>query len=281
MQADQPTSYSSPVDKLLTYGDARLGPANWPDYLELGFGPEHIPDLIRMATDEALNTAETEDVEVWAPAHAWRTLGQLHAEAAIKPLLDLLEEPWMEYDDWFMEELPEVIAMIGPVALPLLAEYLADLSRDEDARINVTTSVRKIAEHWPDAREQSVALLMGQLEKFDENEPDVNGFLVLALVDLKAQEAAPLIKRAFDADAVDPMIMGDWDDVQVELGLKSGEEVAQKRASTSTETLTLPGVNEAYLPHVSSETSRKQEAVSHKKTKSKMAKQSRKKNRKR
>lgn len=89
MSTDQPTSYPSPVDKLLTYGDARLGADSWPNYLELGFGPEHIPDLIRMATDEALNTAETEDMAVWVPTHAWRTLGQLRAEAAIKPLLIL------------------------------------------------------------------------------------------------------------------------------------------------------------------------------------------------
>jgi len=36
------------VDKLLTYAtceDGDLTSEQWPNYLALGFGPEHIPDL--------------------------------------------------------------------------------------------------------------------------------------------------------------------------------------------------------------------------------------------
>ena len=47
------SSYTSPVDKLLTYGDCREL-REWPNYLELGFGQEHVSDLIRMATDNEL-----------------------------------------------------------------------------------------------------------------------------------------------------------------------------------------------------------------------------------
>jgi hypothetical protein len=61
-----------------------------PDYLALGLGPEHIPDLIRMATDEELNQADSESLKVWANVHAWRVLGQLRAAAAIEPLFSLL-----------------------------------------------------------------------------------------------------------------------------------------------------------------------------------------------
>ncbi|MBI4553084.1 MAG: UPF0175 family protein [Candidatus Latescibacteria bacterium] len=45
--------YPSPVDRLLTFGNC-LNFHEWPNYLDLGLGPEHIPDLIRMATDEEL-----------------------------------------------------------------------------------------------------------------------------------------------------------------------------------------------------------------------------------
>jgi hypothetical protein len=42
------TTYIPPVDKLLTLGKAEpVISDNWPNYLELGIGPEHIPDLIR------------------------------------------------------------------------------------------------------------------------------------------------------------------------------------------------------------------------------------------
>ncbi len=67
-------SYTPPVDKLLTYGDGReIGenPKDWPQYLELGIGPEHIPDLIRMATDEELRWAELDTLEVCAPIRSY------------------------------------------------------------------------------------------------------------------------------------------------------------------------------------------------------------------
>ncbi len=270
------TSYPAPLDKLLTYGDARQGLANWADYLALGFGPEHISDLMRMTTDMALNLADSESLEVWAPAHALRVLGALHAQEIVRPMLAFLEEPGMDSEEWFINEFPYVVGMIGPVVLPELAEFLADLSHKESVRITVTTCIEKIAEKWPDAREQCITILTRQLEKLDENEPDVNAFIVLSLVTMHAIEAAPVIKRAFDADSVELSIMGDWNEAQIELGLKKREE----RAPAQPSPLPLPSVNTLYLPRSSSEASRG-EGASHKKTKTKMAKQSRKKNRKR
>ncbi len=43
-------NYSPPVNKLLTYGECRRS-KNWPNYRKLGLTEEHIPELIRMATD--------------------------------------------------------------------------------------------------------------------------------------------------------------------------------------------------------------------------------------
>jgi len=39
------------------------------------------------------------------------------------------------------------------------------------------------------------------------------------LVELKAVESKLTIERAFAADSVDSTVMGDWEDVQVDLGL--------------------------------------------------------------
>ena len=279
METDSKTSYQPPVDKLLTYGESKLmAPDEWPDYRELGIGPEHIPDLIRMATDEELNEADPESREVWAPLHAWRALGQLRAVEAVEPLLGLFDR--LEYDDWVNEELPSVFGMVGPAALPILAEYIADLSHNDSSRISAIAGIENIGKRWPDARGESIALLEERLKRFEENEPDVNGFIVEALVELGAREAAPVIERAFDEGYVDPIVMGDWDDVQVELGLKSAEEVAQKRASDREKRqLPFTSAEGTFFP-VSSKVAHKEKAA-HKKARSKMAKQSRKKNRKR
>ena len=93
MGVDSKTSYQQPVDKLLTCGmNGWITPDKWPDYRKLGIGPEHIPDLIRMATDEELNEANEQNTEVWAPMHAWRALGQLRAVEAIEPLLGAIRK---------------------------------------------------------------------------------------------------------------------------------------------------------------------------------------------
>ena len=279
MEIAHTSSYLAPVDRLLTYGEAEVvSSEDWPNYLELGLGPEHIPDLIRMATDEELNTADSESVEIWAPTHAWRALGQLRAEAAIEPLLTLFDT--LEDSEWVMEELPEVFGMIGPAALPALATFMADRSHKEWPRINATSCVKEIATRWPEARSESVAILSEQLEQFTENEPDFNAFLILALVKLGAKEAAPLMEQAFAAERVDLIVMGDWEDVQVRLGLITPEKVERIRSETLAEAVMPSTTQEMTFPQVSSKP-RHERGAAQKKTKSKMAKQSRKKNRKR
>ncbi len=268
------TSYAPPVDQLLTYGEGQnVAPEKWPNYLELGPGLEHVPELIRMAGDEELNRAFSDTLEVWAPLHAWRALGQLRAEAAIEPLIALFTT--LKESEWAFDELPEVLGMIGPAALPALAASLADASLDESTHVNASASVEKIGERWPEARAACVELLTKQLELFDDNGYELNGFLVYALVNLHAREAAPLMERAFAAGSVEEDLVGDWEDVQVELGLLPPEAV--RRPWMLPETPLQPF---SALPQVSTTESRQHAAIQ-KKTKNKMAKQSRKKNRKR
>ena len=218
------SEYPPPLDKLLTHGDCRAF-QEWPDYVsELGLGPEHIPDLIRMAMDEDLRWADSDSLEVWAPVHAWRALGQLRAEAAIEPLMDLFDDLDDNVDDWALEELPTVYGMIGPAAIPTLSTYLAAPSHGKFPRIAVTDCLEHVAKEHPEARAECVAILTRQLERFDEKDAALNGFLVSSLMDLKAVESAPIIERAFAANCVDESIPGDWEDVQVELGLKPFRE---------------------------------------------------------
>ncbi len=219
--------YPPPVDRLLTLGEAQ-DPNGWPDYLALGLGPEHVPDLIRMVTDRRLYLADEDSAETWAPIHAWRTLGLLRAEAAVEPLL-ALEDEFAEDDnwlDWIAIEVPEVLGLIGPAAIPTLAAHLADESLDLSPRIRAVSSLERIGDLHPDARDEAVAILARQLAEFDTNHPELNGFLVDALAELEAIETAEVIERAFAAERVDEILPGDWDEVQVRLGLKEPDESA-------------------------------------------------------
>ncbi|MEO8397176.1 MAG: hypothetical protein ABI700_29545, partial [Chloroflexota bacterium] len=220
--ADQtaPSTYSSPVDLLLIYGDPRKF-REWPDYLALGFTEAHVPELISMALDPELNWADSESLEVWAPIHAWRALGQLRAQAAIEPLLTLFH--MFEEDDgsdWTSDDLPDVYAMIGAAAIPALSAYLLDESHGDFPRENAARSLRLIAEGHPDFRSDCIAPIAAALEKFETNTPVLNSLLITALTDLKAEETLPLMERAFASENVEMFGFDDWDDVQVEFGLK-------------------------------------------------------------
>ncbi len=290
------SNYSPPVDQLLTYGESStLMPDKWPDYLALGLGPEHIPALIRMMADEQLH--DVDSVEGWAPMHAYRAIVQLDVQAALEPLLSVIGL-FRESNDFAMEELPYIFAMIGPSALPKMAEYIADTSRNEWGHVCAIEGIGKIGLKWPEARSECVVILMAKLALFDENDYHVNTFLVDALADLQALEAAPLIEQAFAANTIEEFIIGDWDDIQVKLGLKSAEEVEEERArerklrrerhdwdlpstEDQKEETSLSVEHERLSPPISFKPSHKSEVTRKKKAKSKMTKQSRKKNRKR
>jgi len=222
------TTYTPPVNKLLTIGEPEsVNPDKWPDYMEFGLDPEHIPDLIRMATDRKLRDLEEEDYEdedpdYWAPIHAIRALGQLHAETAIEPLVNLLAE--LKDDEWMFEELPFVYGMFGPAAIPALAAYLADSSHEMYSRAYASNGFNEIANRYPESREECIAAISKQLETFKENDEELNALIISDLLHLKAIETLPLIERAFEADKVDEFII-DLDDVLVGFGLKEREEI--------------------------------------------------------
>jgi hypothetical protein len=211
-------TYTDPVAKLLTYGDcSQMDLQQWPNYPEeVGLTSVDIPELIRMATDPIFWELDSEQVEIWAPIHAWRSLGQLKAEAASAPLTELLRIDI----DWVTEELPKVYAMIGPTAIPALSDYLADDSQDSWNKVIASSSLRQIAQEHPDCQDACVTPILQQLETFEDNEIELNTMLISDLIDLKVVEAAPLIEQIFAAEKVDEVMIGTWAGVQVELGLK-------------------------------------------------------------
>ena len=212
--------YPKPVSKLLTLGEIQRT-TKWRDYLALGLGPQHIPDLIRMALDKDLHYAESDSAEVWSPIHAWRALALLHAGDAAEPLTRLLSRVDEFGDDWVGEDLPRAFGILGPAAIPTLRDYVADSAHGLWARVAATNGLQEIAAQHPHTRDDVIAILAGQLEHFEEQDRAFNACIVSYLAcDLKAVTAAPLIEKAYAAGLVDLTVLGDWEDAQVYMGLR-------------------------------------------------------------
>jgi hypothetical protein len=149
--------------------------------------------------------------------HAWRALGRLRAADAAEPLTRLLEE--RHDDDWVFEEIPEVLGSIGPAAMPPAQALLQREEIDHFVRVAAARALSLIGARHPESRDPAVAILTRQLEGWERQHPTLNAFLVSNLVDHRAVSAAPLMRAAFEEGVVDASVCGDWEDVQVELGL--------------------------------------------------------------
>ena len=146
-------------------------------------------------------------------------MGQLRAESAIEPLVNLLNRIDLKVDDWVQVELPDVLAMIGPAAIPALDRFLADPDNGLWARGAAAGALSKIGVQYAEARDRCVELVTSQLQRFREQDLDLNALLIDALVELHAVESAPVIAEAFAADKVELSLRGDWEEIQIALGL--------------------------------------------------------------
>ena len=295
-------NYAPPLDRLLTKGEPEIGEeAEWPDYVqELELGPQHIPDLIRLATDEALRwpdeeeEGEAEDEEEgdkllaqWAPVYAWRALGQLQAAEAGEPLLALFKH---KDDEWVNEEVPETYGLIGPTAIPALTGYLGNAAHGTVPRMSALSALEEIAKRHPESYDTVVDVLMRQLETSGVEDVELNAFLVSALGGLKADRALPLIEQAFAENRVATWII-EWVFVQRAFGLITPEEA--ERQWDEERRQRIQALEAEYLPEMPDEEepefapilplpgSTPTAARTKAKAKRKMAEQSRKKNKKR
>ncbi|MEA4907223.1 MAG: hypothetical protein GYA17_11985 [Chloroflexi bacterium] len=216
-------SYTYPVAGLLSAGDPRQMD-EWPEYpAEYGLSAADVPELVRMATDEAFDRVGLGSVEAWAPLHAWRALGQLGAAQAVPALTGLFERVDRGDEDdsweWVLEDLPESLALIGAGAIPALADYLADGSHSVWARVTAVDALERIGLTHPVTRLDCVAAILPVLERYAGQDRTLNSEMIATLAMLKAVEAAGLVQRVYQAGAVDESILGDWEDFQVDVGL--------------------------------------------------------------
>ncbi len=235
-QASEPCVYQDPLSKLLTCGSIEeknklRKKDGWIDYIhEFRFTDEHVPELIRMACDNVLSNADTESLEVWAPAHAWRVLGQLKAASAVQQLIELSTT---SNDDWLFEDLPDVFGMIGAPAIACLRTYVVSASNDPKSIIPAFAGLMQIKARLPKLRSQIVEITETRLTRFADNDPEINGFLIWALLDLNSVESIDLIRKAFQSGNVDASIAGDLEEVESNFGLIDEVELPAPQISLS------------------------------------------------
>lgn len=114
------------------------------DYRQLGITEEHIPELIKMATDEELLETKLGTAESWATIHTCRALGQFKAVDAVEPLISLIYRIHEYDDDWMGNDFLQVFPLIGKPALEPLKKYLANPHNNTYGRVGVAEYIEYI-----------------------------------------------------------------------------------------------------------------------------------------
>jgi len=185
----------------------------------LALTQQHLPDLLRMARDRGLYTANDDTDEVWAPLHAFYALSDLDVSAAVPEIIPLFD---LE-DDWFDTALPELLGKVGAPALEPIVAYLADHTRWGFGHSAACQALEQIAKQHPELREQVVTILSDVLRDAEHYDEDSCTGAMDVLVELKAVEALPLIRHAFELGRIDEMLRGSWGDVLGDLGVEPEE----------------------------------------------------------
>src|SRR3990167_8988303 len=198
----------------------------WPDYVqEYSLDASDIPDLITYITDKTFLDSRPSSRKFWAPVHAWRALGQLQAQAALAPLLQLMPA-WLE-DDYAIAEIPQVLGMLGAVTIePAQAFLLAD-DEDETQRIMGMDALVEVAKRHPQEKPRVLAILSRYRDAPDPAATGLNGLLVIQLAGLGAVDFWPRLAALFEQGWVDTSLL-DQEDAEIEFGLREERDTPRQ-----------------------------------------------------
>jgi Protein of unknown function (DUF1186) len=208
-----------PVDRLLSLGNPIAGDPVRDYCSEFEFTFDDVPALMHLATDRDL-WADWQEPESVGPEHALEALAQLRAFEQLPALIEFINELDADYlmGDWVTECFGAFLLTFGPEIYPFAKDILLRSDLTIWMRSGAATALRKLAAENPKYRLETIDAIVGVIEEV-ETENDLNGILVVELIELKAVEAAPFIEREFSNDRIDTSFVGEWDDVRYELGL--------------------------------------------------------------
>lgn len=228
-----PAEYAPPIDRLLTLGCPgctdgeqkfwRTEP--FADYAAMGIGPEHLPELHRLAFDRQL--AEGDAPGSYGPVHAARAIGALHPPELLADLIELTRRLDRTNDDAWLEDMPNVLARFGGSAIPPLVRVAGDSREAFGARLYFVDTIERIALEHPETRERVVAAFGKMLKYAAYGDPGINAHVISSLVELSAAEVLPAIRAAFATGRIDEYSCGPLKEIEEDIVLSPEEQKAR------------------------------------------------------
>ncbi|MEM2760742.1 MAG: DUF1186 domain-containing protein [Nitrososphaerales archaeon] len=183
---------------------AKLGPETDKSTLDeiLARREEAIPYLAKVATEEEYWEMEHgKDYSIWAPISAIHLLSVIGGKAAEGAIEQAIRKYYEDTEDWLTEDMPSVLASLGPNAFDMLAGMVKERELDEWVRDGAARALLMVSRKHPEVRERAVQLLRDAIAS--EQDMNARTLLLDVLIEFKDKESLPFVKSFFDRNMVD------------------------------------------------------------------------------
>lgn len=219
----------------------------WIDYVaKFDLTPDDLPILAIMVSSDKLYFAK-EANKYFVPFHAGCAISQLKVADSEVLLINQCYRRQMYDMDVLAEVLPFYLGNFGLAAIPNL-QLAMDKSEDPFIRVIFSEALEAMAHQYPETRSQVIEVLAKNLENYDTLDEIDNAFLIHNLVELKAVEQLPLIKKAFDAEKVDWSYMGDYEEIEIAMGVKTERTTPKPNFNRSNQEMAM--LEEFFREHI-------------------------------
>jgi len=231
-------SYPEKLHPLLTMGLPTFNTLDysaWPAYIErFSLTDDDIPELLRMATDAALDTLDECYPQTFGPIHARRALGQLKALDAVEPLFAYLKVDYERhgFDEWLYEELTPVFFLMGPPIIPLMCSKLIDITETEIVRDKALNVLEHCYGHLPEHAEACLAPIIEVLGNPHPEFKQLQAGVICFLARHRITTYLPQMEALFTQEMVDTDFCGEWVEVLNQMELLD-DPAALEAAKTS------------------------------------------------
>lgn len=222
--------YSDRIAPLLSLGKHGVATEESIDYVgQFGFTQEDIPELLQLAQDTDIymfdysDMSDDEGWEFYGVIHAWYALSQMEAPEAKEIFIHLIENTHNGFsDDWILSGFRELIKPYRQEIYPYFIKTTLSEKHDQWVRVEYLNVLRDMAQ----AGEIETSIIDTLIESILKNSKDeiINTMAISACIKLKLSHHHELIVQCFKNDLVDIDHIGDLEDVEIALGLKTKRE---------------------------------------------------------
>ena len=189
------------------------------NYADLGFRRDDIEGLLEIALDEDLELYNSSvGKERYIPCHAITALGQFEAVEALDRLLKRLD--FFHKDDYYREAVLYYIRKISYLKLDVLIEYFLDREKYTGLRVLVVEGIEEALNRDDILDKKAEKAFVEYLQRDDELDDFLNPMVIFMLIEITDDKYIDLIREVFETKPVNIYYDGDFEDVEIRLGLR-------------------------------------------------------------